>query len=93
MLAEIWSKGRISGYRGRHSDGDAQWSVPVDLHRLSDGSINYELFEMRARQLRAAFLATTLAAGARGLSRALKAAAVMIQQLFNGSSAAVPQRR
>lgn len=93
MLTEARSKGRSSGYRSVHGGGDAQWTVPVDLHRLADGSINYELFELRARQLRAEFLGATLAAGTRGLSRAVKAAAAMIHQLFHGSSAAVPQRR
>ena len=93
MLAQARSKGRSGGYRSPHSDGGTQPAVPVDLHRLPDGSINYELFELRARQLRAAFLAAALAAGMRALSRALKTVAAMIYQLLHGSPVAVPQRR
>ena len=71
LTQQARSKGRSGGYRSLHSDGGA---------RLPDGSIDYALYKLRARQLQRAFLAAMVSAARQRLVRALTAAAATIGQ-------------
>jgi hypothetical protein len=81
MLTQARSTGRIRGYPRRHQDGGARPEMPTDLPRLPNGSIDYDLFKLRAQQLRRAMLAAMVADAWRGLVRAFHAAAAVIRQL------------
>src|SRR4051812_39607436 len=69
---------------GRLARGSAWTRTLADRPRLPDGSIDYELFKRRARQLRGAMLATIVAAVRQGLVHALQAAAAAIRPSASG---------
>lgn len=83
-IQETGSTGRIRRYPSRQRDGGARPEMRADLPRLPDGSVNYDLFKSRARQLRRAMLAAMASDARRGLLRALHAAAAVIRQLVQG---------
>jgi hypothetical protein len=72
-----------SRYRNQHSHRGGRPEMPSDPPRLPDGSIDYAFFKLRARRLRAAFLAETVAAARHELSRAIKIGIAAIHQLIH----------
>ena len=78
---------------GGHFEG---WCMGVELQnvrRFGDGSIDYDFYERRARQLRAQCLAEMLSAAWRGSVGAVKAAAIAFRLSFGASPAIFPRRR
>ena len=85
--------GRQRPGNGGHFEG---WCMGVELQnvrRYGDGSIDYDFYERRMRQLRAQCFAEMLAAAWRGLVGGLKAASAFIRQTMQGRSVALPRRR
>jgi hypothetical protein len=94
---EMAMRNRDGGKRvadnGGHFEG---WCMGVELQnvrRFGDGSIDYDFYERRARQLRAQCLAEMLASAWRGLFGAVKAAAIALRLAFRASPTLSPQRR
>lgn len=87
------SKRRSGGYHRLHTGGGGRRETPANPHQRPDGSIDYELFKLRARQLQTEFLAELVSAARRELLRALKAAGATIRHSVQVRPVACPQRR
>jgi hypothetical protein len=85
--------GRQVADNGGHFEG---WCMGVELQnvrRFCDGSIDYDFYERRMRQLRAQCLAEILSMAWRGSFGAVKAAVTALRRSFRASPAICRQRR